>query len=77
MKRVMFILLPLEYTLNATYVPSFKVIGLLVLVKKILKGFYHLWAWRLEEKISDNMDDGPRMPGYTISSSMSLKAQLS
>ena len=26
--------------------PSFKIIGLLVLEKKILKGFYHIWAWR-------------------------------
>ena len=26
--------------------PSFKIIGLLVLEKKIFKGFYHIWAWR-------------------------------
>ena len=26
--------------------PSFKIIGLLVLEKKIVKGFYHIWAWR-------------------------------
>ena len=26
--------------------PSVKIIGPLVLEKKILKGFYHLWAWR-------------------------------
>ena len=25
--------------------PSFKIIGLLVLEKKIFKGFYHIWAW--------------------------------
>ena len=26
--------------------PSFKIIGLLVLEKKIFKGFYHIWTWR-------------------------------
>ena len=26
--------------------PNFKIIGLLVLEKKIFKGFYHIWAWR-------------------------------
>ena len=26
--------------------PSFKIIGLLVLEKKIFKGFYHISAWR-------------------------------
>ena len=26
--------------------PSFKIIGLPVLEKKIFKGFYHIWAWR-------------------------------
>ena len=26
--------------------PSLKIIGLLVLEKKIFKGFYHIWAWR-------------------------------
>ena len=26
--------------------PSFKIIGLLVLEKKIFKAFYHIWAWR-------------------------------
>ena len=26
--------------------PSFKIIGLLVLEKKIFKSFYHIWAWR-------------------------------
>ena len=26
--------------------PSFKIIGLLVLEKNIFKGFYHIWAWR-------------------------------
>ena len=25
--------------------PSFKIIGLMVLEKKIFKGFYHIWAW--------------------------------
>ena len=25
---------------------SFKITGLLVLEKKIFKGFYHIWAWR-------------------------------
>ena len=28
------------------YIPSFVEIGLLVLEKKIFKGFYHIWAWR-------------------------------
>ena len=28
------------------YMPSFLEIGLPVLEKKILKGFYHIWAWR-------------------------------
>ena len=27
------------------YIPSFKVIGLLVL-KKMFEGFYHIWAWK-------------------------------
>ena len=26
--------------------PMLKIIGLLVLEKKIFKGFYHIWAWR-------------------------------
>ena len=26
--------------------PSFRIIGLQVLGKKIFKGFYHIWAWR-------------------------------
>ena len=28
------------------YIPSFMEISLLVPEKKILKGFYHIWAWR-------------------------------
>ena len=28
------------------YIPSFVVIGLLVLEKKIFEVFYHIWAWR-------------------------------
>ena len=29
------------------YIPSFMEISLLVPEKKIFKGFYHIWAWRL------------------------------
>ena len=28
------------------YIPSSKVTGLLVLEKKILEGFHHMWVWR-------------------------------
>ena len=32
--------------ISRCYIPSFVKIGLSVLVRNILKGFYHIWAWR-------------------------------
>ena len=37
----------LEWVLSPKcYMPSFKIIGFLVLEKKIFMCFYHIWAWR-------------------------------